>query len=171
VRTALQSVATRENAVRNSANGVETHCLSTLLTVRFPDLLSEPIGAFAQSIPQLGRRALALQSSLHSLQLLFECEFATCHLFLFLLFSRGSTRNFLGGVSVWPESEQRSQRKIRAPAFDTLRLRQAPQNPQQTVVIAFLKAFSISFTFHITGCCINLKEERRWQAQDVRFFA
>jgi hypothetical protein len=53
----------------------------------------------------------------------------------------------LGGVSVCPFSAQGLHRKMRAPAFDTLKLSSPPQNPQSGDVIAFLKALPLSFRY------------------------
>jgi hypothetical protein len=111
-----------------------------------PNLLYEPLGPFPQAFSELGRSPFTSNSRSNPLQLFFQSQLATCHSFLFLLFSRGLGRNSRGGVTACPNSPQGSQRKMRIPEFETLKAKGCPQKVHWPVVIGFFKRLCLLFT-------------------------
>jgi hypothetical protein len=82
-----------------------------------------------QAFSKLRWRAGAPERRLGPPELFLECQFASRHTFFFIRFSRGVGRNLVGGVMACPNIVHGLQRKIRAPAADTLKCRRPPQNP------------------------------------------
>lgn len=68
------------------------------------------------------------------------------HLLFLFFFSVGFGLNFRGGVSACPKRPQGVQRKMRTPAFETLKLSRPAQNPHNPLPIGLLKRLALSFT-------------------------
>ena len=71
---------------------------SLLVWSRPAYFLPEPLRPLAQAFPELRRRLLTADRRPDAFKLFFQCQSATRHNFLFLLFSRGLGRNSVGGV-------------------------------------------------------------------------
>lgn len=136
----------------NKDSGIRTLITPSPLTsgtfspMSLSDLFSKPFSALLKTLPQLRWRLLTSERSPNSLQLLFERQFASRHLFLSLLLSRSFGRNFRGGVTACPNNPQGLQRNIRTPAYDTLSPNGPPQNPHRPATNGFLERIALSFT-------------------------